>query len=354
MESEGWAATEHYWLEFLEEVRSARAEVKTTYAGAWFRGQVHDWSLSPSILRYLTKLDQQIAKLHNDISICEYELQKARAFLKKKGAGEDDQLALRFVDEISGLRDEIRGLEQGKPQDNRIPGEGRAFVEFRFRSGSHHQSSWQTLAEMQHYGVPTRLLDWTESFIHALAFALQNYAAELAQKWKKDRYSKRPPQQLQWHDVVVKRQLPDKTLVTEIPTIWVLNPYRLAKRSKGNNVLWDLTLDSRDDYYRLFVGDDPDLSRRFDLPIPILSPWEDQRVAAQRGVFTCHGNDLRSLNEQVSDKVVRAIQLSPEGAVHGVRFLSEVGALDRFAMFRDRDSLGRKTRDEFLSRDVHD
>jgi FRG domain-containing protein len=353
MDREAWAATEHYWLEFLEAVRLARAEVRTTYAGAWFRGQVHHWDLSPSILRYLTKLDQRVAKLRNDISICEYELQKARAFLKKKGVIGDDQLVARFVNEIGSLRTEVRRLEQAKSQDNRIPGEGRAFIEFRFRSGSHHQSSWQTLAEMQHYGVPTRLLDWTESFIHALAFALQNYAAELALKWKEDRYSETPPQQLRWHNVTVKRQLPDETFVEEIPTIWILNPYRLAERSKGKNVLWDLTLDPRDDYYSLFVGDNSDLSRRFDLPIPVLSPWEDQRVAAQRGVFTCHGNDLRSLNEQVSDKVARAVHLPREAAIHGVRFLSEVGALDRFAMFRDRDSLGKKTRDEFLSRDLH-
>lgn len=354
MECDGWTATEMHWLEFLEEVRAARAIVKTTYAGAWFRGQEHDWNLSPSILRYLAKLDHQTAKLQKDISICEYELQKARAFLKRTDASEDDEVALRFVEEIKSLRTDLKRLGQFIPKDNRIPGEGRAFVEFRYRSGSHHKSSWQTLAEMQHYGVPTRLLDWTESFIHALAFALRNYAIKLAQKWKKDRYSKTPPQRLQWHEVIVKHELADKTVVDEMPTIWILNPYRLAEKAKGANVLWDLTLDPRDDYYKLYVGDDPDLSRRFDLPVPILSPWEDQRVAAQRGVFTCHGNDLRSLNEQVGKKVVIAVHLRPEAAIHGVRFLSEIGALDRFAMFRDRDSLGRKTRDEFLSRDEHE
>ena len=198
------------------------------------------------------------------------------------------------------------------------------------------------------------VVDWTESFIHALAFALENYASALAKKWKEDRYSRNPPQQLRWHEVDVKRQLADGTLVDEMPTIWILNPYRLAERSRGNGVLWDLTLNPSDDYYRLFVDDEPNLSRRFDLPIPVLSPWADQRVAAQRGVFTCHGSDLRPLNTQVGDTVVRPVQLRPESAIHGVRFLSEVGALDRFATFRDRDSLGRKTREEFLSKYLGD
>jgi hypothetical protein len=87
---------------------------------------------------------------------------------------------------------------------------------------------------------------------------------------------------------------------------------------------------------------------------PILSPWADERVAAQRGVFTCHGKEILSLNKLLTSRMVRSVQLSREAAIHGVRFLSEVGALDKFAMFRDKDSLGRKTRDEFLSLPVSD
>jgi len=182
---------------------------------------------------------------------------------------------------------------------------------------------------MQHYGVPTRLLDWTESFIPALAFALDKYAAKLALEWKKDRYGETPQKMLRFRKVLVDHALRDGSSVLDVPTIWILNPYKLAEASKGRNVLWDPTLNPSDDYFKLFVDDHPDLDRRFVLPIPILSPWRDERVAAQRGVFTCHGTDIRPLNKQLPARAVRSVSLSPEAAIHGVRFLSEIGALDR-------------------------
>jgi hypothetical protein len=186
---------------------------------------------------------------------------------------------------------------------------------------------------MQHYGVPTRLLDWTESFIHALVFALDKYAARLALVWTNDRYGEQPPKMLSFHTVHVDHALRDGSRVLDVPTIWILNPYKLAEASKGKNVLWDPTLNPSDDYFKLFIDDHPDLDRRFNKPIPILSPWRDERVAAQRCVFTCHGTDIRPLNEQLSSRVVRPVKLTVEAAIHGVRFLSDVGGLDKFAMF---------------------
>lgn len=350
MEDDVWSATQSDWDSFLENLRSARAAVGTTYAGSWFRGQVHDWDLSPSIFRELPELELQITRLLDKLKICDNNLLKAHSYLKRRGGNlTDDVVTHRLAGEAALLRRQLERLKHHKPTDGNVRGEGRAFVEFRFRSGSHHQSSWQTLAEMQHYGVPTRLLDWTESFVHALAFALQGYASALAELWANDRHSEKPPQRLRWHNVRVTRTLRNGELVQEIPTVWVLNPYKLAEASKGKNVLWDPTLNPSDDYFRLFVDGNPDLDHRFTVPIPILSPWRDERIAAQRGVFTCHGRDIRALNHQLAARVVRPVRLSQNAAIHGVRFLAEVGALDKFAMFRDKDSLGRKTREEFLS-----
>jgi len=54
--------------------------------------------------------------------------------------------------------------------------EQNLYYEFKSRAASllpHPVDSWDVLFRMQHHGVPTRLLDWSESFAAALFFALE-------------------------------------------------------------------------------------------------------------------------------------------------------------------------------------
>ena len=62
-------------------------------------------------------------------------------------------------------------------------GEQDAFHEFKFRVGEVHSSSWEILALMQHYLIPTRLLDWTENLSFALQLALSKYFIALRANW---------------------------------------------------------------------------------------------------------------------------------------------------------------------------
>src|SRR5262249_42484658 len=153
------------------------------------------------------------------------------------------------------------------------------YIEYRFRSGVFHQSSWQTLAEMQHYGVPTRLLDWTESFTFALAFALQDYVQILEREWTVER-SKFSGQgkhrRLEYHAIAA----PQSNNEPKVPTLWILNPYRMASDTAGEPILWDMTARPVDDYFTNFVARDPTAPHRFEKPIPILTPWRDERIAA--------------------------------------------------------------------------
>jgi hypothetical protein len=109
-----------------------------------------------------------------------------------------------------------------------------------------------------------------------------------------------------------------------------------------------MTISPQDDYYDMFINFDRGGSSRFTLPVPVLSPWRDARLAAQQGVFTCHGSDARALNEMFDDRVIQPIRISHLAAIAGVRFLRESGGLDKYSMFRDIDSLGEKTKSEFL------
>jgi len=165
---------------------------------------------------------------------------------------------------------------------------------------------------MQHYGIPTRLLDWTESFAVALFFAIQY-----------------------------------ESIGTDNPCIWVLNPFTLACRARGNNnkSLGDFHLDPDMDYYRRFIKEK---NWPYDFPFPFYSPTPNERIMAQRGFFTIHGNDPRPL-ERTCSRHVRKVILPEEAIGEAKDFLKRAG-VDYDTLFPDTEGwLRRVERDYFYS-----
>lgn len=165
---------------------------------------------------------------------------------------------------------------------------------------SGERSSWSSLALLQHYGIPTRMLDWTESLATALFFAAA---------------------------------LPHAS-----PTIFVINAFR-HNVSVGASVEPRILLpglDSFPDYFDYFVALENQKPWPFRRPVFIHLPWTTDRIRAQKGFFTVHPDSTPL--EQSSKKYIRKIQIPPEAIPGALRFL-ELAGVTEHTIFPDMTGL---------------
>lgn len=264
---------------FLNHSDELKKSIGVSIKSCWYRGQSNPWPLNCSLARYYndsTDIDINIDKIHSI----------------------EESLYCDFSQQADG-----------------------------YNNGE--KNSWDLLAAMQHYGVPTRMLDWTESFLVACYFALEE-SFDIEERKLKPGYE---------------------------PTIYFLNPYKLSassKRSdsstlpesyfKDSKKIWNVTLSQSLDYMHNIV-----LNRNwhFESPLPIFPPKNNSRIIAQQGCFTVHGLSMAPLDEQGSaNHALKKVSIREHKVARELWHMIELHNISEYYIYRDLDRLGNHLRNK--------
>lgn len=225
--------------EYLDIIKKIRAE----NSDIWFRGQPNAaYTLCPSLIRYarpeiknrLYRTESSIVHMPNNLSVLNYFKKNARSYIKS------------------------------------VP-----------------DNDLQWLFLMQHYGLPTKLMDWSEKELVALYFAL----GEGSNKGKESLWGERT-------DVDYKTEFLEDGYTDGGCAVFAINPVEFNGMT-GNFVSEKM---NRQIYN---LPDFPDMMHAYVnslggaisyLPICIKAVFDDDRIKNQGSVFTFHGFDTRPLD----------------------------------------------------------
>lgn len=166
---------------------------------------------------------------------------------------------------------------------------------------------------MQHYGVPTRLLDWTESPLTALYFAITN-----------EDYNKSDS------------------------ALWMLKPIELNKKANIRTNEKNFIPSFDDEYLKNYNIQNVSSNSRVEMgPIATIATRNNSRIQAQLGVFTIHHLDKKPLEDfcGITDIIKYRI---PKEAKEVLQKELDLLSVNKFSLFPELSSIGEILKKKLL------
>ncbi len=173
------------------------------------------------------------------------------------------------------------------------------------------QNSWEWYFLMQHSGAPTRLLDWTESALIALYFAVRD---------RQDRDA----------------------------AVWAIDPWWLNKEVIGEREVIPPgatkgLFETDASRYELWLPDRFDAKTQLEeRPVAVYPTHMARRISTQRSCFTVHGSNpdgLEKLRSVPNAHLTKCI--IPFAVVSQIEEELAVAGIDEISIYPDLDGLGR-------------
>lgn len=156
--------------------------------------------------------------------------------------------------------------------------EHQIMTRFRQRSVPFHsrplEDDWEALFFMQHYGVPTRLLDWTENPFVGLYFAVMSAQYKTGAR--------------------------GTITFSDDAAVWILDPVIWNKHSLSHQT-YDLGILAPGDEELKSYKPNPTFSKMNNHPVAVFGTHNSARIVAQRGTFVLFGQNTAPM-EAAFDK----------------------------------------------------
>ena len=172
---------------------------------------------------------------------------------------------------------------------------------------------------MQHYKIPTRLLDWTDSALIALAFS------------------------------VIFRENKDRTTGKEGAHIWCIDPFMLNAKFNNldKNTIPNITENSH--AQEICDKDYAPPTGKMETPIAIYGPQNNPRIVGQKGVFTIFPkNEKFSLDDFIGSNGIKLVIKTEKQLKSISSELYDLG-ISESMIFPELDSISSEIKREYIA-----